>query len=129
MNLEMIENLFRWFGGLVAWGALGVILYGIWRGTRRPVGRISGRAAGWLRSAAFYLLATAFFLALSVAFWKPLPLTLAPAIRSLALVTGVLFYFPGLAFLLWARLTLGRMYFVSTAFWAQLFANHQLIKH
>ena len=129
MNLEMIETLFRWFGGLVAWGALGFILYGIWRGTRRPVGRISGRAAGWLRSAAFYLLATAFFLALSVAFWKPLPLTLAPAIRSLALVTGVLFYFPGLAFLLWARLTLGRMYFVSTAFGAQLFANHQLIKH
>jgi protein-S-isoprenylcysteine O-methyltransferase Ste14 len=127
MNLEMIETLFRWFGGLVAWGALGVILYGIWRGTRRPAGRISGRAAGWLRSPLFYLLATALFLALSVAFWKPLPLTLAPEIHSLALVTGVLLYFPGLAFLLWGRLTLGRMYFVSTAFGAQLFANHQLV--
>lgn len=127
MNLEMIETMLRWFGGLMAWGALGVVLYGIWCGTRRPAGRTSGRAAGWLRSAAFYLLATALFIAFSVIFWKPLPLTLSPSIRSLALVVGALIYFPGLAFLLWGRLTLGKMYFVSTAFGAQLYADHQLV--
>jgi protein-S-isoprenylcysteine O-methyltransferase Ste14 len=91
------------------------------------VGRISGRAAGWLRSAAFYLLATALFLALSAIFWRPLPLKLSSSIRSLALVVGALIYFPGLAFLLWGRVTLGKMYFVSTAFGAQLYADHQLV--
>ena len=36
-------------------------------------------------------------------------------------------YFPGLVFLLWGRLALGKMYFVSTGFGAQLFADHQLV--
>ncbi len=129
MNLEMIETLLRWFGGLMAWVILGVVLYGIWRGIHRPAGRTSGRAASWLRSAAFYLFATTLFLALSAIFWKPLPLTLSPSIRSLVLVAGSLIYFPGLAFLLWGRLTLGKMYFVSTAFGAQLYADHQLVTH
>lgn len=127
MNLELIEILLRWFGGLMAWATLGVVLYGIWRGTHRPAGRTSGRAAVWLRSAAFYLLATTLFLALSASFWRPLPLTLSLSTHSLALVVGMLIYFPGLAFLLWGRLTLGKMYFVSTAFGAQLYADHQLV--
>jgi protein-S-isoprenylcysteine O-methyltransferase Ste14 len=127
MNLGIIETLLCWFGGLMAWVTLGVVLYGIWRGTHRTAGRTSGRAAGWLRSAAFYLLATTLFLAFSAIFWKPLPLTLSSSIRSLALVAGALIYFPGLAFLLWGRLTLGKMYFVSTAFGAQLYADHQLV--
>ena len=129
MTLAMIEPLLRWSGGLMAWGALGVVLYGIWRGTHRPAGRTSGRAAGWLRSAAFYLLATTLFLALSAIFWKPLPLKLSPSIRWLALVAGALIYFPGLAFLLWGRLALGKMYFVSTGFGAQLYADHRLVTH
>jgi protein-S-isoprenylcysteine O-methyltransferase Ste14 len=33
-----------------------------------------------------------------------------------------------MAFLLWARLSLGRMYFVSTSFGAQLYADHKLVK-
>jgi len=127
MNLEMIETLLRWFGGLVAWATLGVVLYGIWRGTRRPMGRMAGPTAGWLRSASFYTLTTAIFLAVSVVFWKPLPLTLSPSTRSLALVAGALIYFPGLALVLWGRLALGKMYFVSTGFGAQLYADHQLV--
>jgi protein-S-isoprenylcysteine O-methyltransferase Ste14 len=43
------------------------------------------------------------------------------------LALGALFYFPGMSLLLWARLTLGKNYFVSTGFGAQLFAGHQLI--
>lgn len=127
MNLEKLETLLRWFGGMEAWMTLGVILHGIWRGTRRPAGRISGRRAGWLSSPAYYLLTTALFLTLSAIFWKPLPMTLTSEFRLLALIVGVLFYFPGLAFLLWGRLTLAKMYFVSTAFGAQLFAKHQLV--
>ncbi|GER79189.1 MAG: hypothetical protein DPW21_00335 [Anaerolineae bacterium] len=127
MTLAMIETLLRWFGGMIAYTTLGIILYGIWRGTRHPTGRTAGRAAGWLRSPAFYALMTLLFLAVSVIFWKPLLPTLPPDIRALFLVAGALLYFPGMAFVLWGRLALGKMYFVSTGFGAQLYADHQLV--
>ena len=43
------------------------------------------------------------------------------------LVLGSLLYFPGLAFVLWGRLALGRNYFVSTGMGAQLFEGQQLV--
>ncbi len=155
--MSSAESILRWSGGLLAYATLAVVLYGIWRGTKRPAGRTSGSAScparfmraghlhrtafgavqvlrtggttppGWLRSALFYLLATACFLALSAWFWKPLPLTLSPAGRSICLAAGALVYFPGVALVLWGRLRLGRMYFVSTGFGAQLYADHQLV--
>jgi len=48
--------------------------------------------------------------------------------RAVELVCGSLLYFSGMAFLLWARLTLGKYYFASTVARAQLFADHQLVK-
>jgi len=129
MNLNMSEILLRWFGGLTAWATLGVILYGIWRGTRRPMGRMAGPTAGWLRSASFYTLTTTIFLAVSIVFWKPLPMVLPSGISTLVLIAGALLYFPGMALVLWGRLALGKMYFVSTGFGAQLYADHQLVTH
>jgi protein-S-isoprenylcysteine O-methyltransferase Ste14 len=129
MTLEIIETLLGWSGGLFAYTTLGVILYGIWRGTQRPIGRTVGPTAGWLRSATFYALTTAVFLAVSVIFWKPLPMVLHPGVHTLILVAGTLLYFPGLALALWGRQTLGKMYFVSTGFGAQLYADHQLVTH
>jgi protein-S-isoprenylcysteine O-methyltransferase Ste14 len=125
--MEFAETLLRWLGGVLAYTALAVVFYGIWRGTRRPAGRTSGRAAGWLHSALFYFLATAGFLGFSIVFWKPLPLDLSPGLQLVLLIIGSLVYFPGIAFLLWARLVLGKMYFVSTSFGAQLYADHKLI--
>lgn len=127
MNLEMIETLLRWTGALMAYTTLGVILYGIWRGARRPAGRTIGRTAGWLHSPLFYLLSTVLFIAISVALWRPLPFMLSIQSQAWMLALGSLVYFPGLAFVLWGRLTLGKMYFVSTGFGAQLFDNHRLI--
>lgn len=127
MTLAMIETLLRWLGGMIAYATLGIVLYGIWRGTCRPVGRTVGLRAGWLRSAAFYALTTTIFLAVSVIFWKPLPLTLPQEIHALLLIAGTLLYFPSMAFVLWGRLALGKMYFVSTGFGAQLYADHQLV--
>ena len=113
----------------MAWTTLGIILHGIWRGTRHHAGIISGKAPGWQRSSLFYLLATTIFLAFSIIFWKPLSLTFSPGVRTLVLAAGGLTYFPGLAFILWGRLALGRMYFVSTSFGAQLFTDHHLVTH
>jgi protein-S-isoprenylcysteine O-methyltransferase Ste14 len=127
MSLALSETLLRWFGGLLAYITLAVLFYGIWRGTRNPSGRTSGRAAVWLRSALFYFLATAGFVGISVGFWKPIPLDLLPGVRLILLITGSVLYFPGITFVLWGRLALGRMYFVSTSFGAQLYADHRLI--
>jgi protein-S-isoprenylcysteine O-methyltransferase Ste14 len=44
-------------------------------------------------------------------------------------VLGVVLYFPGLAFVLWGRLTLGRLYNVSTSLGAPLYTDHRLITH
>ena len=129
MNLELAEIILRGAGGLFAFTTLAVVFYGIWRGTRRPAGRTSGRAAGWLRSALFYFLATAGYVGISIGFWKPLPLDLVPGVHLILLIAGSLFYFPGLALVLWGRLALGKMYFVSTSFGAQLYADHRLVTH
>jgi protein-S-isoprenylcysteine O-methyltransferase Ste14 len=123
-----IVSVIHWFGGLAAWGALALLMFGIWQGTRRTPGHTSGRAAGWLRSPLFYALALIAFLAISIAGWQPLPLDLPPSYDWLALLLGSLFYFPGIGLVIWGRLALGSMYFVSTSLGAQLFQDHQLLK-
>ncbi len=42
MTLEVIETVVHWAGGLMAFSTLGIILFGIWRGTQRKVGRTTG---------------------------------------------------------------------------------------
>ena len=76
MNPYLAEIILRRAGGILAYASLAIVFYGIWRGTHRPSGRTSGRAAGWLRSALFYFLATAGYVGISIGFWKPLPLDL-----------------------------------------------------
>ena len=127
VNVTSLESVVHWIGGLAACATLVILLAGIWLGTRRPAGRVTGRAPGWLSSPLFYLFSTTLFLGFSVALWRQLPLLLSMKARVLMLALGVIVYFPGLVFLLWGRLTLGKMYFVSTAFGAQLFAGHQLV--
>ncbi len=123
----MVETFFRWTAGILAYITLAIVFFGIWRGTRRPPGRTSGNTAGWLRSFFFYFLATACFLILSVIFWKPIPINLTPSARLVCLLCGVVLYFPGMTLILWGRLTLGKMYFVSTSMGAQLYADHEMV--
>lgn len=123
----VIENVIRGLGGLLAYVTLGVILYGIWRGTQRQPGRTTGRTGVWLRSPLFYLITSALFFGVCFSGWKPLPLLIAPASRLWMLAVGSLLYFPGLLLVLWARLALGKNYFASTGLGVQLFADHQLV--
>lgn len=122
-----LEPVIRWMGGLLALSTLGFLLYSIWRGTLRQPGRTAGRNAAWLRSPAFYLVASALFFWISWLGWIPLPVNPSPLTRSTMLLIGIFLYFPGLAFVLWGRLALGKNYFVSTGMGAQLFANQQLV--
>ncbi|MGB8251781.1 MAG: isoprenylcysteine carboxylmethyltransferase family protein [Anaerolineaceae bacterium] len=123
----IIEPTFRLAGGILAYVTLAVVFYGIWRGTRRPAGRTSGNASGWLRSPIFYFIASVSFLYISIYFWRPVPLNLSADVHLSLLISGIILYFPSLALLLWARLVLGKMYFVSTSFGAQLYADHKLV--
>ncbi len=127
MDLQLVETIIRWMGGLLAYTTLGVILYGIWRGTQRQAGRKTGRSSAWLRSPWFYLASAALFFGICYIAWIPLPLNVSPQARAWILALGSLLYFPGMSLALWGRLALGKNYFVSTGFGAQLFAGHQLV--
>ena len=122
-----IEIIIQWMGGLLAYTTLGVILFGIWRGTQRQTGRTIGLSGSWLRSSWLYLASTVFFFGICYFAWIPLPQTFSPQARAWMLALGSLLYFPGMSFALWGRLVLGKNYFVSTGFGAQLFEGHQLV--
>lgn len=124
-----IVNFVRLLGGLLAYGVLSVLFYGIWRGTQRQAGRTSGNTTGWLRSKWFYLVTTLIFFGVSAWGWQPLPLLLSAPARIALLVSGALLYFPGVCLVLWGRLALGSHYFVSTGTGAQLFEGQPLITH
>lgn len=123
----MVELVICWLGGLLVYATLDVILYGIWRGTQRQPGRITGRTGAWLRSPLSYLIASALYFGLYFLGWKPLPLRVSSATRAWILAVGSLLYFTGLLLVLWARLALGKNYFASTGMGVQLFAGHQLV--
>ena len=127
MNIEQIETIIQWVGGPLAYTTLGILLYGIWRGTQRQAGRTTGRTGAWLRSPWFYLVSTVLFFGICYFGWIHLPWKFSSSTRAWMLALGCLLYFPGMAFVLGGRLALGKNYFVSTGFGAQLFADHQLI--
>jgi len=129
MIIPKIELVIKWVGSLAAFISFGMILAGIWRGLHRQVSQNTGRTAAWLRSPVFYLFAISLFIGISIALWHPVPFALTALIRKLLLLLGVLTYFPGMLFVSWGRLTLGKMYFVSTSFAAPLFAHHKLVMH
>ena len=123
----MAEAGIRWAGGLLAYATLGIVLFGLWRGTQRQAGRTTGRTASWLRSPLFYLVTSLIFFGLSYIGWIRLPLVVSAPVHAGRLVLGSLLFFPGMLSVLWGRLALGRNYFVSTGLGAQLFTGHQLV--
>lgn len=128
MNLDLIRLIIQWFGGLLAFVALGLVLYGIWRGTRRKTGRTTGLGGSWLHSPWLYFASAVFFFGIAYLGWTPLPLTFSASTRVLMLGLGSLLYFPGMSLLMWGRLALGNNYFVSTGLGARLYSDHQLVK-
>jgi protein-S-isoprenylcysteine O-methyltransferase Ste14 len=122
--MTTLIGILRWACGIFALGLVAFILWSIMRQASRPTGSEVGRQVGWLHSPIFYAAAFAVFFGLCILLWIPLPPV--PGADGIAIL-GALLCFPGLAFVLWGRLALGNMYFVSTGFGAQLFAEHRLI--
>jgi len=126
MGVDVFERLVGILGAMMALVTLGVVLLGLWRSLKRPKGRAIGLAQAILRGPVYLLISVLFFGTCFI-LWRPLPLTLSLMVRVLMLVLGISLYFPGLALVLWGRLTLGKMYNVSSALAAQLYIDHQLI--
>jgi protein-S-isoprenylcysteine O-methyltransferase Ste14 len=126
-ELDILEQWLRLGGGAFALVTLALLFTGIWRGARRQAGRRTGTTPGLLRMPWFYVGASILFFGICYLTWRPLPLTLSSIQRIATLVIGALLFYSGMAFVLWGRLALGDMYFVSTGFGAQLFANHRLV--
>lgn len=122
-----LEAVIQWLGGLFAYSTLVVVLYGLWRGTQHQPGRVIGLTGSWLRSPWFYLVTSALFFGISYLGWILLPWMISPSTRVWMLALGSLLYFPGMLFVLWGRLALGKNYFASAGLGTQLFADHQLI--
>ncbi|MGE5224690.1 MAG: methyltransferase family protein [Omnitrophica WOR_2 bacterium] len=127
MDISPVERAIRYAGGFDILATLAVIFYGIFSGLRRAPGRSVGRMSGLLRNWIIYPFASLVYFGFCYLVWKPFPFELAEGWRWLALISGSLMFFPGLAFMLWGRLALGRQYFISLTMGAQLHAGHRLI--
>lgn len=123
----MAGSVIQRIGGLIAFIALGFVLHGVLLGTRRKAGRRSGWGGAWLRSPWLYIGSSLFFFGVASLAWIPLPLRVSECLQAAMLAGGAVFYFPGMGLLLWGRLALGKNYFVSTGFGAQLFSDQQLV--
>jgi protein-S-isoprenylcysteine O-methyltransferase Ste14 len=127
-SLDTIEAIIRWLGVVGTAVTLAVVLWGLGRSLTRPRGRAVGRANQMLRLPTYIVISIGYF-GLWYLLWKPLPIDLSPTARIVAMSLGALLLFPGLALMLWGRLTLGKMYNVSSALGARLYADQQLITH
>jgi protein-S-isoprenylcysteine O-methyltransferase Ste14 len=128
-DVGAVDPITCWVGLLGAAAAivtLGVVLFGLWQGMRRPKGRTTGLAHAMLRWP-IYLIIGLFFFGACFSLWRPITLALSPLVSVVALLLWGLFYFSGLLLILWGRFTLGKMYDVSNSLGAHLYADHQLI--
>ena len=125
-RLISVERSVRLFGSLAMLVPLSTILWGLFRGLGRSLGRKVGQPGRIMRAPAYLAIGIPYF-GLCALLWRPLPLTLSRPARLAALMLGALLYFPGLALVLWGRLTLGEMYNVSSSFGAQLYADQRLV--
>lgn len=126
MKPDTIEKWVQRLGGIVLLIPLSAILWGLFRGLGRPPGRAVGQPGRIMRAPMYLAIGIPYF-GLCALLWRPLPLTLSRPARLAALMLGALLYFPGLALVLWGRLTLGEMYNVSSSFGAQLYADQRLV--
>lgn len=128
MSLSRIERIVQWMGGAGVLAFAITMFVGLSSAARHAKGRESGHAPGlvrWTRS--HYGAMSLVGFGLLFAMWQPLPLRLPKSCRVVALALGAPLYFAGLGMMLWGRFTLGKMYNVSTAASAQLFADHELV--
>lgn len=110
------------------------VLYGGWLASyRAPKADVVGDSL-WFRLPAWAQIAgglavSAAGAAACLAFWRPIPLDLSPAVALLLRIGGLALLLGSSVLFLWARRTLGVYYNPSTSTAVQLNAEHRLIQH
>jgi protein-S-isoprenylcysteine O-methyltransferase Ste14 len=125
--LSTIEHWLQLLTTLTGMAVILIPLLGFRRAGAYDRGRSSGTVAHLLRWP-MMLTVTVIYVAIGIALWHPLPVTLSPIQLSIVLAIGSLLYFPGIALYLWGYWTLGRMFGISSGFGATLYQDHQFIR-
>ena len=124
-DVDLVERRLRIWTAISWLLPTAVALHGAWQG-RHASGRRVGRAFSDLPRA--YLLGLLVpYAALFVRLWRPLPVRLSPGGRLAASASGAVLSLLGMALIMWGRITLGRMYNVSSALGTQLYSDQQLV--
>ncbi len=125
-RIDRAEKAARLTGIVPAAAASAMALRGLAAARQQPVGRTTGTPYRRI-PLIVYLVAGSIYTGLSVKGWRPVPVRLPTWARCLCTVAGLSLYSAGMGFVFSGRLALGRMYNLSSATGAELFANHQLV--
>ncbi len=100
-------------------------LQGVWRGRAATGRRVGQPFAEWPK---WWLLGFLVpYVALFVRLWRPMPVHLSPTGRLTTSTSGAALSLLGMGLILWGRVTLGRMYNLSSALGNQLYADQELV--
>jgi len=129
VKLDTVERWLHWAGGAGTLAFAIAMYLGLWRGSRRPKGRISGPAPVVVQglTSSYLLPASVLGSAVLYILWRPLRLPLTVRMRLTTVIIGAILHFSGLALMLWGRFTLGQMYSVSSSLGTELYADHRLV--
>lgn len=132
MWIDVAERWVRRAGAISTAVGVASVYAGLWRQSHHRTGRMTDRVPSFMRplldgSFSFYLLMSGIGFGILAAMWRPIGISLSVPARAASLLVGSLLFFPGIALLLWARLTMGRMHAVSTGLGAKLYSDHRLV--
>ncbi len=129
MALELVEQIIRWSGiaGLLVF--LIVAGGGFLSVRKRPRGRSEGKLVYRWPVVILIVLAFPVFFGICYILWRPIPLEFPLVLRWIFIILGPLLYFGGIAFYVWGRFTMGKMFGRATTFEVRLYADHKLVTH
>lgn len=124
--MDAFHNALRWVVGGAAGVVLVVLLTSAVASHFRPEGEATRGAHRVLRPGVGALVGVVFS-AVCVVLWRPLPIEPGAVVRTVADLAGAVLAVCGLGFVIWGRISLGRLYGVSSAWGAKLHADHHLV--
>ena len=132
MKLETIERAIQWAGAAGALVSAIAVYSGVIQGASKARAEetegLPDIAQPFLRgSAQIYGPSSILAIGLLYLLWRPIYRRIPKPVRAFLLFVGSMLYFPGLALMLWGRLTMKDMHNVSTDFGSQLYADHRLV--
>ena len=126
MTLERLESILRLLGGIAGITTLAIAIGASVIALRRLPAR--EEPAGRLLLRPLVILGmSAFFIAIAILGWRPLPIQLTPPLRAAASLFGAILLLCGIALYIWGLHSLRSMFAPSSGFAVRIQAAHKLI--